>query len=113
MKLAKVVLIIYCFLIGGVSLIDFVADPSGQPLKNGVTIVTMAITLAGIFLKKKELLFIMPAYAIFYAGFSLAKTGNIYYALGQVAGLSIPLILVYLTYKSLKNSQSTTSNAIE
>lgn len=107
MKFAKVILIVYCVFIGGVALLDFVAQPYGQPLKNVATVITMVTTLAGIFLKRKEFLFVMPAYTIFYAGFAAAEAGNISAAIGTIAGLSLPLVLVYLNFKYIKTIELT------
>lgn len=106
MKAAKLVLITYCFIIGGVALLDSYADPTGQPLKNGVTIITMAATLLAVFQKQKLFLLFMPLYSISYAFFSISKNGTLNALIPALAGLSIPLLLIYLNFKLIKDGET-------
>jgi hypothetical protein len=105
MNLTKWALIGYCLAIIGSSLLDSIAGPSRESLINGVTILTMATVLTSIFLRKRTLLIIMPIYAVFYTGYSLAKTGSFFYATGQVVGLSLPLLLAYFIYRSMEERE--------
>jgi hypothetical protein len=107
----KVILILYCLIIGIVAGMDTAADPNGQPLKNIVTIVAMGITIAGIFLKRKHLLLAIPIYAIFYLAFAAARTSNMAAAMGQAAGMIIPLALVYSNYRTLSQGSAARSSA--
>ena len=111
-KIARIVLIIYCLVIGGVSILDTVADPGRQPIKNIVTAMAMTLTIAGIFSKKKELLLAIPVYSVFYLAFAASTAHNVATAVGQCLGMVVPLSLVFSAYRGMTKPKTQTPEDI-
>lgn len=99
MNRVEKILIGYCLLIAGIALVNLVADPSDQPMKDISAVIFLGLTAFATFTKNRNLQLAFPAFLLITTGMTFANTNSLAGAIGGMAGAAIPFFIWLGAYR--------------
>lgn len=105
MKVFRVVFSIFCLLIAGAALLNFVATPNDQPLKDISTFTILPIVAYGSLRRNTKAMMAFPVLLLIMTGINIGKSNNISFVVGGVLGMLLPLSAWYLVFRDNKKQK--------